>query len=58
MHDRNIYNETWKIPAARQQFSVRGNSPVNCAAAQLRGSIAPEENNSHQGYTNPGRSAD
>jgi hypothetical protein len=24
MHNKNIYNENWKIPAARQQFSVRG----------------------------------
>jgi hypothetical protein len=24
MHKKNIYNENWKIPAARQQFSVRG----------------------------------
>jgi hypothetical protein len=24
MHNKNIYNENWKISAARQQFSVRG----------------------------------
>jgi hypothetical protein len=24
MHNKIIYNENWKIPAARQQFSVRG----------------------------------
>jgi hypothetical protein len=24
MHNKNTYNENWKIPAARQQLSVRG----------------------------------
>jgi hypothetical protein len=24
MHNKTIYNENWEIPAARQQFSVRG----------------------------------
>jgi hypothetical protein len=25
MHNKKIYYENWKIPAAQQQFSVRGN---------------------------------
>jgi hypothetical protein len=28
MHDKNIENENWKIPAARQQFSVSGSISV------------------------------
>jgi hypothetical protein len=24
MHNKNIYKENWKVPAAQQQFSVRG----------------------------------
>jgi hypothetical protein len=36
MCDRNIYNESRKIPAARKQFRVRRNISVNCAAAHPR----------------------
>jgi hypothetical protein len=28
MHNKNIYNENWKIPAAQQQFSVHGSISV------------------------------
>jgi hypothetical protein len=28
MYNKNIYNEVWKIPAAQQQFSVRGSISV------------------------------
>jgi hypothetical protein len=28
MHNKNIYNENRKIPAARQQYSVRGSISV------------------------------
>jgi hypothetical protein len=28
MHNKIIYNENWKIPAARQQFSVHGSISV------------------------------
>jgi hypothetical protein len=31
MDNKNIYNENWKIPAARQQFSVRGRISVTAA---------------------------
>jgi hypothetical protein len=37
MHNKNIYNENWKIPAVWQQFSVRGSISITvwshtCAA--------------------------
>jgi hypothetical protein len=33
MHNKNIYNENWKILAEQQQFSVQGNISVT---ARLR----------------------
>jgi hypothetical protein len=39
MHNRNIYNENWKIPAARQQSSVRGSIAVTARSRSLEGTL-------------------
>jgi hypothetical protein len=40
IHNKNIYNENWKIPAARQLFSVRGSVSLT---AQQRTRAAQRE---------------
>jgi hypothetical protein len=51
MHN-NIYNDDWKIPAPRQQFSVRGTIWANRAPAQFRGNIAwPYPKTVHTSHT-------
>jgi hypothetical protein len=39
MHNKNIYNENLKIPAARQQFSVRGSISVTARPRSLGGTL-------------------
>jgi hypothetical protein len=39
MHNRNIYKENWKIPAARQQFSVRGSISITARPRSWQGKL-------------------
>jgi hypothetical protein len=46
MHNKNIYNENWKIPASRQQFSVHGSISGTArprTPRSLEGTLLPNE---------------
>jgi hypothetical protein len=43
MHNKNIYNKNWKIPAARQQFSVRGIISFTAQPRSLEGTLPASE---------------
>jgi hypothetical protein len=40
MHAKDIYNKNWKIPAARQQFSVRESISITARPRILKGTFA------------------
>jgi hypothetical protein len=53
MQSKNIYNESWKIPAARQQFSVGGSISVTAHPRNLEGTLQLflKTHNTHKRYT-------